>query len=140
MCVGERRQGAAGSGQERQAAAPSPSLRPNTAVEKHTAFGLDADLSADTDSPEMMPLRAQDFSDFPPNSRMLKRVHPGTSIFLSETRFQWGDSRDCSNDHAKLKSENGFVKQNRKLVDEISFRSKNFISWPQKVYRWRTPI
>ena len=53
MCVWWRRQAAAGSGPMRQAAVPSPSIRPNTAVEKQTAFGLDADLSADTVSPEI---------------------------------------------------------------------------------------
>ena len=40
--------------------------------------------------------------------------HPETSIFLL--------GENGSNDHAKLKSENGFVKQNRKLVHKYGFR------------------
>jgi hypothetical protein len=38
--------------------------------------------------------------------------HKKTSIFLLHTRFRGNGS----NDHAQLKSENGFVKRNRKLV------------------------
>jgi len=43
--------------------------------------------------------------------------HPETSIFLSKTRFRGGGG--SSNDHAKLKSENGFVKQNRRLMRNV---------------------
>jgi len=65
--------------------------------------------------------RSQHYPQYP-RSRdgvgVLEVFYPERSIFLSEMRL----GGNGSNDHAKLKTENEFVKQNRKLVHKCGFR------------------
>ena len=63
--------------------------------------------------------------------RLVYHSYPGTSIFLLK-RVLRGNG---SNDHEKLKSENGFVKQNRKLVSDFLCERQNRLNVPLKIKR-----